>query len=94
MPFRETSRMEERIRMFLEYESKNWSVSELCRRHGVCRDTFYEWRKRKQSGDPEWFKDRSHAPLQCAQTTQAAIAEKIIAARRQYPGPSQAFGGA
>lgn len=85
MPFRETSRMEERIRMFLEYESGNWSVSELCRRHGVCRDTFYEWRKRKQSGDPDWFRDRSHAPLQCRQTTDDAIAEKVIAARRRFP---------
>jgi transposase-like protein len=85
MPFRETSRMEERIQMFLEYESGNWSVSELCRRHGICRDTFYEWRKRKQSGDPDWFKDRSHAPLQCWQTTDEAIAEKVITARRRFP---------
>jgi transposase InsO family protein len=85
MPFREISRMEERIRMFLEYESGNWSVAELCRRHEVCRDTFYEWRKRKLSGDPEWFRDRYHAPLQCAQTTAAAIAEKIIAARHRFP---------
>jgi transposase-like protein len=57
MPFRETSRMEERIRMLLEYESGNWTVSELCRRHGICRDTFYEWRKRRESGDPGWFED-------------------------------------
>lgn len=85
MPFRETSRMEERIRMFLEYESGNWSVSELCRRHGICRDTFYEWRRRKQSGEPEWFTDRSHAPLRCRQTTDDAIAEKVIAARRRFP---------
>jgi transposase InsO family protein len=85
MPFRETGRMEERIRMFLDYESGNWSVSELCRRYGVCRDTFYEWRKRKQSGDPDWFEDRSHAPLQCWQTTDGAIAEKVIAARRRFP---------
>ena len=85
MPFKETSRMEERIRMFLEYESRNWNVSELCRRHSISRDTFYEWRKRKQGGDPEWFRDRSHAPLQCRQTTDAAIAEKVIAARRQFP---------
>jgi transposase InsO family protein len=85
MPFRETSRMEERIRMFLEYESGNWSVSELCQRHGVCRDTFYEWRKRKQSGDAEWFRDRSHAPLQCQQTTDTAIAQKVVAARRRFP---------
>ena len=85
MPFRETGRMEERIRMFLEYESGNWSVSEVCRRYGICRDTFYEWRKRKESGDPAWFQDRSHAPLQCWQTTDGAIAEKVIAARRRFP---------
>ena len=85
MPFKETSRMEERIRMLLEHESGNWRVSELCRRHGVCRDTFYEWRKRKQSGDPEWFRDGSHAPLQCWQTTDKATAAKVIAARRRFP---------
>jgi len=65
MPFRETGRMEERIRMFLEYESGNWSVSEICRRHGVCRDTFYEWRKRKQSGDPAWEDMVPPAVAQC-----------------------------
>jgi transposase InsO family protein len=85
MPFKETSRMEERILMLAEYETGNWSVSELCRRHGVCRDTFYEWRKRKQSGEAEWFVDRSHAPLQCWQATDEAIAAKVIAARRQFP---------
>jgi len=85
MPFRETGRMEERVRMFLEYDSGNWSVSELCRRHGVCRDTFYEWRKRRQSGDPVWFEERSHAPLQCGRTTDGAIAEQVIAMRRRFP---------
>jgi transposase InsO family protein len=85
MPFNETSRMEERIRMLMEYQSGTWSVSELCRRHGVCRDTFYEWRKRKASGEPEWFMDRSHAPLQCWQITDEAIAAKVIAMRRRFP---------
>ena len=85
MPFRETGRMEERIRMLMEHESGNWRVSELCRRYGVCRDTFYEWRKRKDSGDPDWFMDRSHAPLQCWQTTDGAIAAKVIEARRRFP---------
>ena len=85
MPFRETSRMEERVRMLLEYESGNWSVSNLCRRHGVCRDTFYEWRRRKQAGDPEWFRDRSHAPLHCGQVTDEMIAAAVIALRRRFP---------
>ena len=46
MPFKETCRMEERVRMLADYDSGNWSVSELCRRYGVCRDTFYAWRRR------------------------------------------------
>ena len=51
MPFKETCRMEERIRMLSDYDTGNWSVSDLCRRYDVCRDTFYEWRKRNESGD-------------------------------------------
>ena len=85
MPFKETSRMEERVRMLSEYESGNWSVSELCRRHGVCRDTFYEWRQRKQAGDAAWFMDRSHAPLRCPHRVAGGIAQKVIAARRRLP---------
>ena len=50
MPFTETCAMEERIRMLVDYETGNWSVSELCARYGVCRDTFYAWRKRRESG--------------------------------------------
>jgi transposase InsO family protein len=85
MPFRETGRMEERVRMLLEYESGNWSVSELCRRYGVSRDTFYEWRKRKESGAARWFEDHSHAPLRCWQTTDDAIVEGVIRVRRRFP---------
>ncbi|WP_423863709.1 integrase core domain-containing protein [Bradyrhizobium sp.] len=71
--------------MFVEYDSGNWSVSELCRRYGICRDTFYEWRGRRETGDPAWFVERSHAPKQCWQTTDADIAKKVIAARRRFP---------
>jgi transposase InsO family protein len=85
MPFRETGRMEERVRMLLEYEGGNWSVSELCRRYGVSRDTFYEWRKRKESGAATWFEDRSHAPLRCYQTTDGALVEKVITVRQRFP---------
>ena len=71
MPFTETCRMEERIRMLSDYDTGNWSVSELCRRYDVSRDTFYEWRKRRASGDAaDWFMDRSHAPLHCSHQTE------------------------
>src|ERR1700693_5118606 len=72
MPFKETCRMEERVQILAEYEIGHWSVSELCRRHGVSRDTFYAWRARRASGDANWFSDRSHATQSCPHRTQAA----------------------
>jgi transposase InsO family protein len=77
--------MEERIRMLTDYDSGNWSVSELCRRYGVCRDTFYAWRGRRASGVADWFMDGSHAPLHCPHRTQEAAKEEIIALRRRFP---------
>jgi transposase InsO family protein len=85
MPFLETCRMEERVRMLSDYASGNWSVSDLCRRYGVCRDTFYDWRKRQASGEPDWFVDRSHAPHHCPQQTDAARVESIVSLRRRFP---------
>lgn len=85
MPFTETCRMEERVRMLADYDAGNWSVSELCRRYGVCRDTFYEWRNRRESGAADWFVDRSHAPLVCPRATEASVRDAIIALRRRFP---------
>jgi transposase InsO family protein len=77
--------MEERVRMLADYDTGNWSVSELCRRYGVCRDTFYEWRQRQHSGQVDWFKNRSHAPLHCSHKIDAAKAETVISLRRRFP---------
>jgi putative transposase len=85
MPFKETCRMEERVRMLADYDSGNWSVSELCRRYGVCRDTFYEWRRRRDGGDTAWFSDRSHAVQHCPHATEGAVVEAIVALRRRFP---------
>lgn len=85
MPFAETCRMEERIRMLSDYETGNWSVSELCRRYGVCRDTFYEWRRRREGGRADWFMDRSHAPLHCPHATAAELRDAVISLRRRFP---------
>ena len=76
--------MEERVRMLADYDTKQWGVSELCRRYGVCRDTFYEWRGRRDSGDPQWFMDRSHAPRHCPHRTDPELVETIVSLRRQF----------
>lgn len=85
MPFHETCRMEERVRMLSEYDTGLWSVSELCRRYGVSRDTFYEWQLRRQSGAADWFEDRSHATHGCPHRTDPDIAKAIVELRRRFP---------
>src|SRR5678815_2283128 len=85
MPFMETCRMEERVRMLADHATGNFSVAELCRRYGVCRDTFYAWRKRRDGGEADWFVDRSHAPQRCPHRTDDALVDAIIALRRRFP---------
>jgi len=85
MPFQETCRMEERIRMLAQYATGTVSVAEICRRYGVCRDTFYAWRRRRDSGAPDWFIDRSHAPQHCPHRTDGAQIDAIVELRRQFP---------
>jgi transposase InsO family protein len=77
--------MEERIRMLVDYDTGNWSVSQLCRRYGVSRDTFYAWRQRRSAQEADWFMDCSHAPLHCPHRTAAAVVEAVIALRRRFP---------
>ncbi len=85
MPFHETCRMEERVRMLWEYDTGLWSVSELCRRYAISRDTFYEWHARRQSGAADWFEDRSHATHVCPHRTDPDVATRIVALRRRFP---------
>jgi transposase InsO family protein len=91
MPFRETSPVAERIALKQEFETGAFTVSELCRRHGISRETFYVWQRRWASGETRWFEDRSHAVAGCPHATDGRIAERIVAVRRQFPhfGPKK-----
>ena len=85
MGFRESCRMEERIRMLSDHDSGHWNVTELCRRYGVSRETFYVWKARRADGGEAWFADRSHAPLTVTGRTSARVVDEIVALRRQFP---------
>lgn len=85
MPFMETCRMEQRVQMLADYDTGHWSVTALCARYGVCRDTFHAWRQRRAGGEDDWFADRSHAPSHCPHRTDPELLEAITKTRRHYP---------
>ena len=91
MPFQETNRMEERVALLRAYESGAFSVSELCRRFGISRETFYVWKARRESGDVRWFEERSHAVSCCPHATDPAVGERLVAVRKRFPhyGPKK-----
>jgi hypothetical protein len=84
MPFRESNRMEERIALMRAYDSGAFTVSDLCANHGVCRNTFYDLKRRRDAGDARWFEERSRAPLSCPHATSPEVIDKILALRSRF----------
>jgi len=39
MPWKASSVMEEKVRFVLEYEQDHYTMSELCQRYGIARET-------------------------------------------------------
>ena len=91
MPFRETSPAAERIALMREFETGVFTVSELCRRHGISRETFYVWTA--ALGEQGGVLVRGQEPCRCIvpHATDGRIADWIIAARRHFPhfGPKK-----
>ena len=85
MPFKETCLMEERIALMREYETRVFTVSELCRRYGISRETFYVWKRRFDGGEERWFEERSHAAASCPHGTPGLLADRIVAVRQRFP---------
>ncbi len=91
MPFRERRAVEERIAMLREFETGAYSVTDLCSRYGVSRETFYVWKRRRESGEERWYEALSRAPVSCPHATPEKLARAIIAVRRRHPrfGPKK-----
>ena len=43
MPWRETRVLEERLRFVQDFESQEWTMTDLCQRYGVSRKTGYKY---------------------------------------------------
>src|SRR4026209_1068620 len=84
MPWMETNALDQRRRCVRDLESGHWSVTEVWERYGISRPTAYKWVDRYRSDGDRGLADRSRVPHQCPHLISAAMAARIVTARRKY----------
>ena len=73
--------MEEKLKFVLEYLEQEWSMSELCERYGIARETGYVWLRRYQAMGWEGLREKSRAAQRYPNQTAEEIEEKVLGLR-------------
>ena len=81
MPWKETCPMDERMAFVVAFQSGEWSLSELCRRHGISRKTGYKLIERVGSEGAAGLLERSRRPHRAGLAMAPEIAEALLALR-------------
>lgn len=77
--------MDERMKLVTEWLTGDETMSELAAAYDVSRKTAYKWVERYQVDGVSALRDRSRRPHGHPATTEAAIVERLVAARRRFP---------
>src|ERR1700732_780681 len=84
MPWKVNSVMEERLRFILEYEAGEESMSELCQRYGISRETGYLTLRRYRGLGLSGLQRQSHAAHRHPNQTAAEIEQKVLELRQAH----------
>jgi putative transposase len=85
MPWSETNPMNERLKFVALAQEGLYSMTELCARFGISRDTGYETRRRYETQGVDGLQARSHAPQHCPHRTPEQIQALLLETRRAHP---------
>jgi transposase InsO family protein len=77
--------VDRRKEFFSDYVSGEWSMSELCRIHGISRPTGYAVLARYARQGEAGLEARSHAPGQHPNQTPSAVEQLVLELRRRHP---------
>ncbi len=91
MPWKETCRMKRKQEFVLAALSPDANVAELCRAHGICRKTGYEWLERFREGGLPALEDMSRRPHASSLRATGDAVLKVVGLRRDRPrwGPKK-----
>jgi transposase InsO family protein len=84
MPWKTSSVMEEKLKFVLEYLEQEWSMSELCERYGIARETGYVWLRRYQAVGVEGLREKSRAAQRYPNQTAEEIEEQVLDLREAH----------
>jgi putative transposase len=85
MPWKTTSKEEQRYDLVRQMRAGIVSVVELCRWFRISRQTAYRWRQRFQAGRLAGLKDRSHRPNRIWGRTRRLWLDRLWRLRHQRP---------
>lgn len=94
MPWRESCAMDERVNFISDHRSGMWTMTELCERYEVSRQTGYKWLDRYRLEGAAGLMDRSHAPHVHGRATPQNVVDAIVELRLERPtwGPRKIIG--
>ncbi len=85
MPWKSGTVMDSRLEFVRLVEQGDLSVSELCRRFGISRQTGHLYLRRYREEGPDGLKDRSSRPHTSPGRSAAAMETRIVALREAHP---------
>src|SRR5215207_6353515 len=91
MPWQARSPMDQRLEFVTDHRRGLYTMTELCRRHGVSRKTGYKVLARYAADGARGLAERSHTPHRCPHRIADELAALLVAARRAHPswGPAK-----
>jgi transposase InsO family protein len=89
MPFREVSRMDERLEFVMLASSEGANIRRLCRRYGISPSTGYKWLDRWRAAGRVGLEERSRRPRRSPLRSDAATEQVVARLRLEHP----AWGG-
>ena len=85
MPWKVTSKSEQRFDLVRQMSAGQLSVAELCRRFRISRQTAYKWRARYRKKRLSGLKDRSRRPRRSPRQTSSVWLRRLGRWRRAHP---------
>jgi len=85
MPWKVSGVVEKRKQFLADYESGEWTMTDLCRAYGITRPTGYAVLRRYTQDGETGLEERSRAPKRHPNQTPVEIEEQVLAVRRKHP---------